>query len=48
MTKEMIKAHMPPPGEDTIILFCGPPPFTNMLKQLLPEMGYTEDMLLKY
>jgi cytochrome-b5 reductase len=22
----MIKAHLPPPGDDTIILMCGPPP----------------------
>ena len=48
MTKDMIKAHMPPPGEGTIILFCGPPPFVDMLKKVLPEMGYTKEMMLEY
>lgn len=48
MTKEMIKQHMPPPGEDTLILFCGPPAFNKMLKQLLPELGYTADMMFKF
>lgn len=48
MTKEMIKQHMPPPGEHTLIMFCGPPAFNKMLKQLLPELGYTEDMMFKF
>jgi cytochrome-b5 reductase len=48
MTKEMIKEHMPAPGPDTMILFCGPPPFTKMLSSILPELGYTEDMLFKF
>lgn len=26
VSDEMIKAHLPPPGDDTIILMCGPPP----------------------
>ena len=48
MTKEMVQKHMPPPGKDTLILFCGPPPFTDMLKKMLPELGYTNDMIFKF
>lgn len=29
ITDEMIKGHLPPPGDDTIVLMCGPPPMIN-------------------
>ena len=48
MTKQMIQKHMPAPGPDTLILFCGPKPFNKMLKTVLPELGYTEDMMFKF
>lgn len=48
MTKEMIAKYMPAPGPETLILFCGPPAFNKMLKALLPELGYTEDMMFKF
>jgi cytochrome-b5 reductase len=48
MTKDMIKEHMPAPGPDTLILFCGPPVFTDMLSTVLKELGYTADMVFKF
>ena len=48
VTEKMIKDHMPAPGPDTLILFCGPPPFTDMLSKILPTLGYTEDMMFKF
>merc|ERR1711920_961802 len=49
VTKDMIEKHLPPPGPDTLILLCGPPP---MLKfaciPALEELGYTEDMYFKF
>lgn len=48
ITKDMIQKHMPPPGEQTIILFCGPPPFEDMMKKHLTELGYTENMWFKF
>lgn len=26
VNEEMIRDHLPPPGEETLILMCGPPP----------------------
>lgn len=43
ITKEMIEATCPPPGDDTLMLTCGPPVMCR--KYLLPmllEMGYKE------
>ena len=48
ITKEMLKEHMPPPHPGTIILFCGPPPFEDMMKKHLAELGYTKDMIFKF
>lgn len=31
ITKEMLKEQMPEPGPDTLILYCGPPPFEKMM-----------------
>jgi len=44
----MIKDRLPPPAEDTVILFCGPPPFEDMMKKYLTELNYTEDMFFKF
>lgn len=48
ITKDMIKAHLPPPGDNMIILLCGPPPMVGAMEKNLTEMGYTEDMYFKY
>jgi len=39
---------MPQPSPDTIILFCGPPPFEDMMKKHLTELGYKDDMVFKF
>ena len=41
VTKEMIGEQLPAPGPDTMILYCGPPPFEEMMKKHLNELGYT-------
>ena len=48
VNKEMIKEKMPAPSPDTMILYCGPPGFTDMLTKVLKELGYTSDMLFKF
>lgn len=49
VTEEMLKEHMPPPGPDTLILMCGPPPMINYAcLPNLEKLGYTEDMLFAY
>lgn len=48
ITKDMIQQNLPAPGEQTIILYCGPPPFEDMMKKHLTELGYTENMMFKF
>ncbi|XP_076450996.1 NADH-cytochrome b5 reductase 2-like isoform X2 [Babylonia areolata] len=38
---QMIKEHLPPPGDDTLILMCGPPPMIQFACQPnLDKLGY--------
>ena len=34
----------PEPGEDTLIIFCGPAPFNNSLEEMFEEAGYEDGM----
>jgi len=44
ITKDMLKKTLPAPGPETLIVYCGPPPFEAMMKKHLTELGYkTED-----
>ena len=49
ISAEMIAEHLPPPGDTTQILMCGPPP---MLKYAclpnLEKLGYTEEMYVPF
>lgn len=46
---DMIKEHMPPPGSDTLVLMCGPPPMINFAcKPALAELAYGDDMQFAY
>jgi len=46
---EMIAKHLPPPGEDTLILMCGPPPMIKFAcAPNLDKVGYTKDMQFVY
>ena len=44
ITQEMLKANLPPPGPETLITYCGPPPFEKMMKEHLKALGYDETM----
>ena len=45
----MIKEQMPPPGPDTQILMCGPPPMINYACiPNLEKLGYTPDMYFPF
>jgi cytochrome-b5 reductase len=48
VTQDMIKKHLPAPSAETIILYCGPPPFEEMMKKHLTELGYSDDMVFKF
>jgi len=43
ITTEMIEAHLPHPGPETIILMCGPPPMVQYAcKNNLEKLGYSK------
>ena len=49
ITAEMIQKHMPPPGKDTQILLCGPPPMIKFaIMPAFERLGYTKDMFLQW
>jgi cytochrome-b5 reductase len=46
---EMIKEHLPPPSDDTLIIMCGPPPMINFAcAPNLDKLGYSSDMRFAY
>lgn len=45
----MIKEHLPPPGQSTFILVCGPLPLIQTAAHPnLEKLGYTKDMIFTY
>ena len=49
VTAEMIERHLPPPGKDTQILLCGPPPMLKFaVMPAFEKLGYTKDMFLQW
>ena len=48
ITKEVVKAHLPAPGPDVVILRCGPTPMMEAMKKLLDGVGYSEEMQFQF
>jgi cytochrome-b5 reductase len=48
VSKEMLTSRLPPPGKDTLICHCGPRPMNQLVRRLLLELGYSEDMIVKF
>lgn len=46
VTKEMLQKSMPPPSEETLIVFCGPPLFEKDQTQFLKELGYDQKTMV--
>ncbi|XP_007893601.1 NADH-cytochrome b5 reductase 3 [Callorhinchus milii] len=46
---EMISNHLPPPGDDVLILMCGPPPMIQFAcNQNLDKLGYSPNIRFLY
>jgi hypothetical protein len=39
---------MPKPSADTLIMYCGTKPFNKFMAKTMTELGYSEDMLIKF
>lgn len=48
ITSEHIKSRMPPPDKETLIFHCGSKAMNTLVRSLLLECGYTENMLIKF
>ncbi|XP_045340339.1 NADH-cytochrome b5 reductase 2 [Leopardus geoffroyi] len=49
ITANMIKEHLPPPGQSMFILVCGPLPLIQTAAHPnLEKLGYTKDMIFTY
>ena len=45
VNEDMIKATMPPPGKETLILLCGPPPMIKLAEGFLLNLGYDKELM---
>ena len=46
ITTDVLRRHLPPPGPETVIFLCGPPPMMNALEELLRGLGYPEESVI--
>ena len=48
VNKDMIAKHLPAPGDDTIILICGPPIMCQKSKDILLDLGYNKESIYEF
>lgn len=48
VTKDILKAHLPAPGERTLVLRCGPGPMNKAVGAALEELGYSKEMTFEF
>ena len=57
VSRELVEKHMPKPGEDCVVMVCGPPPMYEALcgargeeelTGLLAELGYQREQVVKF
>ena len=46
VTMAMLREHLPPPGPDTVIFLCGPPPMADGLEAALKVIGHSERAII--
>lgn len=48
VNKDIISNNLPTPGDNTIILLCGPPVMCEKSKAMLLELGYSKDSIYEF
>lgn len=48
ITADMIKKHLPPPGEGVMVLRCGPAPMNKAVEGHLESLGYSKDQQFQF
>lgn len=46
ISDEILRRHLPPPGPDTSIFLCGPPPMVDALETALKNLGHSENAII--
>jgi cytochrome-b5 reductase len=46
ITAEILRRHLPPPGPETVLFLCGPPPMMKALEEILRGLGYPEESVI--
>jgi cytochrome-b5 reductase len=46
ITADILRRHLPPPGPDTCVFLCGPPPMVDTLEATLKELGYPDQAVI--
>lgn len=41
-----LRGHLPPPGAETVIFLCGPPPMVDGIEATLKSIGYAEHAII--
>ena len=42
----ILRGHLPPPGPDTVIFLCGPPPMADTFEATLKAIGHSEQAII--
>ena len=46
ITADILRKYLPPPGPETALFLCGPPPMTDALEAMLRGVGYPEESVI--
>lgn len=46
ITGDILRQHLPPPGPETVVFLCGPPPMVNALEETLRGLGHQEQAII--
>ena len=46
ISEDILRGQLPPPGPDTVIFLCGPPPMVDALEATLKAIGHTEQAII--
>ena len=48
LDKSSLKQYLPAPSSDTLIMYSGTKSLNKMIQKALEELGYTEEMIVKF
>ena len=48
VTPDMLRTHLAPPAEGTMVLRCGPPPMCDAMKKHFDGLGYAEQAQFQF